>query len=1564
MANLTLNGTANIDLLVGGSGNDTIIYDDPASINSQADSIDGNSGTDTLTLAGSGTSNSFDLTQATITGVEVLQLGYDNSALLSAAQLAGIATVNGDYYSVLTINGSIDLSSKTVSSLVSIAAGSSNVDTIIGSADDNTFLFLHGNNINQQTDTIDGGNGTDTLALTGQSQHYDITQANLTSIETLNVGYDSDVALDAGQLTGLQTITGSYYSTLKINGSVDFSGIALNNLISIEAGSVGIDTLVGSSDDNTFTFMDGANINHQTDTIDGGNGTDTLALTGQVQQYDITNANLTSIETLNVGYDSNVTLAAGQLTGIHAINGSYFSTLKIDGSVDFSGVALNNLISIEAGSIGIDTLVGSGDDNTFTFMDGSNINQQTDTIDGGNGTDTLAFIGESEHYDIVHANLTSIEALNVGYDSDVTLAAGQLVGIHAINGSYFSTLKINGSVDLSGMTLNNLISIEAGSNGIDTLVGSGDDNTFTFMDSSNINQQTDTIDGGNGTDTLALTKQSEHYDITQANLISIEALNVGYGSDVTLVTDQLAGLKTINGSYFSTLKIDGSVNFSDMALNSLISIEAGSTGVDSLVGSGDDNTFTFMDGSNINHQADTINGGNGIDTLAFIGQSIHYDITQANLTSIETLNVGYDSNVTLDAGQLAGIQTINGSYYSTLNIDGSVDFSDTTINSLVSIEAGSKGVDTIIGSADDNTFTFMNGANINRQADNINGGNGTDTLALIGQSEHYDITQANLTSIETLNVGYDSDVTLDAGQLSGLQTISGNYYSTLNIDGSADFSAIAVNNLISIAAGSPSSDTIMGSAGDNTFTFMSGANINNQNDNINGGNGTDTLALLGQSKLYNITQANLTSIETLEVGFASTIIISAEQLANIHTVNGSYYSTLNIDGSVDLSATTVNNLVSIAAGSTGTDSIIGSTDDNTFVFSTNSNIDGQADFIDGGAGNDTLYLAGSMTSYDLSNVDLVGIETVQLAYGATAILTPDQIDALTTIDGSYYSVVQINGPVDISHINVTGFVNIAIGSTALDTVVGSDSDDTFLVTDAANINGQADNLDGAGGNNTLYLGEDNQVFDISQAVLTNFDNLQMAYGNKVTVSADQITNFDALDGHAYHAIHVAGAQDHSHVRLTGTFGIEGLTAPQSSNHGNNHVAAGPTNTASALDAATIRPSLSFNTGSDTLNGSNGDDLYIVNGISNSIVEAKAGGVDTVQSSVSFTLPSNIENLELIGTANINGSGNAQANLLLGNDGANTLRGLAGNDILFGGAGKDRLEGGLGNDQYWVNSSGDVLLENAGEGIDSVFSSITWTLGDNLENLTLTGHSNTRAIGNARNNTLTGNDDNNVLDGRSGADTMRGGTGQDTYFVDNASDITIETSTLASEVDTVYSTVTRTLGANLENLILTGTKNINGTGNALNNTITGNNGNNILDGGAGNDTLIGSAGNDILIGGMGSDKLTGGLGNDIFRFNTALAGSRDTITDYNVANDTIQLENSIFRSLTTTGQLVTGSFHSGAGVTTAADANDFVIYNSTTGALYYDADGNGAGAAIQFATLSTGLSLTSADFLII
>ncbi len=328
----------------------------------------------------------------------------------------------------------------------------------------------------------------------------------------------------------------------------------------------------------------------------------------------------------------------------------------------------------------------------------------------------------------------------------------------------------------------------------------------------------------------------------------------------------------------------------------------------------------------------------------------------------------------------------------------------------------------------------------------------------------------------------------------------------------------------------------------------------------------------------------------------------------------------------------------------------------------------------------------------------------------------------------------------------------------------------------------------------------------------------------------------------------------------------------------------------------------------TVNGSTGNDTILVS--SQHTIFDGAGGIDTVDYSNwggGFTLTLNgstaananwtsgvydtFRNVEnVIGSTDADTiTGDGLNNYLGGAGGNDILSGAAGDDTLDGGIGADTMTGGVGDDTFFVDDAGDIVIDRASNsGIDLVFSSVTFSAAgtnqDGIENIVLTGAATINATGNGLDNILIGNSANNVLDsgagndsvdGGAGADTMIGGTGNDTYYVDDVGDVVIDRAS-SPGTDLVFSSVTfSAAGTNqdgIENITLTGTSNVNATGNALDNTLTGNSAANTLIGAFGNDQLFGNGGtdaldggdgNDTLDGGSGADSMTGGAGNDTF-----------------------------------------------------------------------------------------------------
>lgn len=292
-----------------------------------------------------------------------------------------------------------------------------------------------------------------------------------------------------------------------------------------------------------------------------------------------------------------------------------------------------------------------------------------------------------------------------------------------------------------------------------------------------------------------------------------------------------------------------------------------------------------------------------------------------------------------------------------------------------------------------------------------------------------------------------------------------------------------------------------------------------------------------------------------------------------------------------------------------------------------------------------------------------------------------------------------------------------------------------------------------------------------------------------------------------------------------------------------------------LEGGSGNDTLDGGTGADQLVGGDGNDIYYVDDAGDTVIEKSGGGNDRVFASLSHTLASEVEKLVLTGTGDFSATGNELDNALTGNAGANILDGLAGDDTMTGKG---------GDDTYVVDSTKEKVVEKSGEGDDTVQAAISYTLGSNVENLTLTGTGDIDGTGNGAQNVITGNTGANILDGAGGIDWMLGGGGDDSYLVDNAADKIIELD--GGGTDSVTATASYVLSDFVDNLTLGGSSAFNGTGNDLANIITGNDAANKLyaddivgDDTGGGDQLIGNGGNDTLYSGDGSNTLDGGAG---------------------------------------------------------------------------------------------------------
>jgi Ca2+-binding RTX toxin-like protein len=562
-----------------------------------------------------------------------------------------------------------------------------------------------------------------------------------------------------------------------------------------------------------------------------------------------------------------------------------------------------------------------------------------------------------------------------------------------------------------------------------------------------------------------------------------------------------------------------------------------------------------------------------------------------------------------------------------------------------------------------------------------------------------------------------------------------------------------------------------------------------------------------------------------------------------------------------------------------------------------------------------------------------------------------------TIGGSTSAVTQAGDAGD----------NVLIGNGAADVMVGGHGNDVLLGEGGADVfhGGEGDDVmtvshpafrlaDGGGNFDTLALTGAGMTLDLGDRAtavkLQSIERIDLSASGNHTLAIDTLAVLGGIGAASggRHVLTVLGGTGDSVVfaesawRNTGSFtngdgtfdryafgravvdveqgvSVPGVTIEGTA--GNDTVRYGvtvagqplPTNRSDIINGHGGNDVLDGRLGADTMAGGTGDDTFHVDDAGDVVTELAGEGIDTVRATISHALAAEVENLVLMGTAAIDGTGNELGNVLTGNAAANVLTGGGGDDILDGGAGNDtvgfggavngatvdlaagtsvgtglgndtlisienaigggaadnlsgtdgdnRLDGGLGadrmvgrlgNDTYVVDNTGDVVVETRNQGTDTVETTLAaYVLGADVENLLYVGGGAFAGTGNTLANLLIGGAGNDDLNGGRGADTMRGGFGDDTYVVDHPGDIVDEAG--GSGIDTVETTINYTLGADFENLALRGSAAISGTGNDLANVMTGN---------VGDNTLSGLGGDDALGGGMGADKLLGGDGNDV------------------------------------------------------------------------------------------------------
>ena len=786
------------------------------------------------------------------------------------------------------------------------------------------------------------------------------------------------------------------------------------------------------------------------------------------------------------------------------------------------------------------------------------------------------------------------------------------------------------------------------------------------------------------------------------------------------------------------------------------------------------------------------------------------------------------------------------------------------------------------------------------------------------------------------------------------------------------------------ATGKAGANVLTGNARDNVLDGKGGA------DTMAGGNGNDTyLVNLAEDK---VVELYVGGIDTVRATFNYTL---GENVENLILVGS---DARNGTGNAESNVITGNGEANLLDGKADADRLVGGGGDDTYV------VDNFADVVVEAAGGG-LDSVKSSQSYTLgTNVERLVLAGVQDIggfgnAGANEIIGNSGQNVLNGKGGADRMVGR--GGNDSYYVDHAGDLVVEGPTGGSDTVFATISFklpapvETLYLVGAADIDGtgnskanfiagnSGDNvLDGRGGADVLQGSGGNDTYVVSGGE----DSIYDSGGSKDTVlSSSSVVNL---------------APGIEILVLTGNGETKGI--------GNTAA-----NTLIGNGAANI---LSGGLGADIMKGGAGDDRYSLDQSGDRVVELAGEGTDSVSAAFSYTLGANVENLTLSATFDgARANGNELANVIIGSYRAN---------ILDGKGGADTMKGGAGNDTYFVDDTSDKVVELSNGGTDLVKSAVTFALSSQVESLVLTGTAAIDGTGNGAVNTLTGNAAANTLDGKAGADTMAGRGGDDTYVVDNVNEAIAEAT--GAGTDTVEASVTFTLAGNVENLVLTGTSNIGGTGNGLVNSLTGNSGANALDGKGGADTMTGASGDDsyvvddagdqvvetadggtdaiattlsmltladhvenlaftgtsdfagtgnaganVISGGGGADTLRGGLGNDTikggsgadgFYFDTAL----DETANVDVLADFVAADDTIHLSLAIfTAAGSAGALDASAFVagTAATDAAHRIVYDLATGNIYYDADGSDAGAAILFATVAAGTELSAADFLI-
>lgn len=1332
--------------------------------------------------------SSIDL-QGALYGMDA-QIYYDHGA-------QGIdleAWVGENLHEAVTLNLNVDWTQAGFDDQLTYAYGGAEADTLFGGTLNDTLKGGAGNDQLQGDagdDLIVGGSGADNLI--GQDGN-----------DTLLGGDDND-ELQGNLGDDILEGEGGDDTLFGQEGSDTLNGGAGNDILS---GNAGDDTYL-------FNLGDGADVIWE----EGDSAGDVLRFGEGIAPADITAAKTgVDLVLFHANGQDQVTISNWYLDSSWRLAQIEFADGTIWNGADLTAQGALYLRGTEFG----DYITGTAANETLSGLDGNDQlygNSGNDILIGGKGNDYLH--GGDGQNTFIFGLGDGADTLDVYWDFDQLRFAADITPADITVERVGNNLVLrhqNGtdSVTVQSWYLSSLEQLKqvvfdadgtAWTQTTLTQMGMNVDHHYTL----NLGDGAKTIENFGGNDSLTIGAGISDADIAISRVGQNLKLAHTNGADSVTIIDWFNDLtKQIETVQFS----DSGTLLTEAQLTTPFLTLTGTSGNDTLQGGNAyDETLVGLAGN------DTLNGGGGADTYIFNlgdGQDTIVDTSPTNslifgpgllnLVTV-TFDPNFDVNYTFgaDSVKVTAASNVSAKFIT----DGTAAADTLNGSDFRDIIHGLDGNDTITGGANQDEL-YGDAGN-----DTLIGGEGSDWL-----------------------YGGDGDDILDGSRLTGAND-------------SETFGSDAADYYV----GGKGNDTLQGNSQDDHYYF----NLGDGNDTIIEG----SFFLSGQwfYSLFDdlnfgpgITQ---NSIQVSQVNNDLLVTVSASDSVTIKNWFADFKARVDTfrfnDGS-SLNATDISRLLNTQYGTDGDDVLTGnaSADNVLYGEAGNDTLTGGNgnDELYGGTGNDTIYGRGGNDAYyfnrgdgqDIIN-DTGGSDTIYFDASISAsdiVLSRNANNLVLSLAGTNDSIAiedYMNGNLSLSTVSGSSVVNYtnfyliesyvfpdggslpAINSIqdSFLNIRGTTADDTLAGT------AWADVMYGSDGNDALYGLEDDDV-------------LYGGAGN------------DYLDG-GPGSINLLYGEDGDDVLIGGGGAGFGSSSYLHGGNGSDTYVFIPGATFTILDAAGIDDRIQMPA------GVNLTDLSFQQWDANdlTISVATGGSIDIYNQFLSST--TRVERIQFadgteLGLRDIQFgaggtlTGTADDSILIGTSANDTLNGGGGNDWLDGKAGGDTMTGGTGNDIYFVNDRKDTVIELTGEGIDTVLSDMTYSLGANVENLVLTGSAaingtgntlDNRITGNDAANTLNGDDGNDWLDGKGGADKLQGGYGDDTYVVDMATDSIVERS--GQGTDSVLSSVSYVLPGNVENLTLIGTAAINGTGNTLNNILTGNSAANTLTGDKGNDTYV-------------------------------------------------------------------------------------------------------------------------------